>query len=98
MVRQIIWTNRANLKFNSIIEYLKFEWGTQVAQNFVRKSYDIIDLISEHPGLGTIENSQKKIRGFLITRHNRLFYRVTDQEIILLNFFDTRSGAKRKKY
>ncbi len=95
MVRKIVWTKRAISKFNNIITYLEEEWGEQVTEIFVRKTYDIIELISDQSDLGTLENIEKNIRGFLLTSHNRLFYRVTDKEIILLNFFDTRSRRKR---
>ncbi len=98
MARQIIWTKRANNKFNKIIEYLEQEWGPGVTQKFVLKTYDIIELIADQSDLGTIESPDKNIRGFLLTKHNRLFYRVEEKEIVLLNFFDTRSGSKRKKY
>lgn len=96
MARKIIWTKRANLKFNKIIDYLEKEWGKNVTESFVRKAYGIIELISEQPKLGTMENPEKNIRGFLLTKHNRLFYRVTEKSIILLNFFDTRSKPNRK--
>ncbi len=98
MAKKIVWTKRANSKFNKIIDYLEEEWGHGVTQNFVTKTYDIIELISDQSDLGTLENSEKSIRGFLLTKHNRLFYRVTEKEIILLNFFDTRSGSKRKRF
>jgi plasmid stabilization system protein ParE len=98
MARKVVWTKRANDKFNKIIEFLEQEWGSNVTRNFVRRAYDIIDLISDQPELGTLENQERKIRGFLLTKHNRLFYRVTDKEIILLNFFDTRSGSKRTRF
>jgi len=97
MAKKIVWTKRANGKFNKIIEYLESEWGSSVTLTFVTRTYDIIELISEQSELGTVENSEKNIRGFLLTKHNRLFYRVTEKEIILLNFFDTRSRPKRKK-
>ena len=97
MAKKIVWTKRANSKFNKIIDHLEKEWGLNVTQNFVKKTYDIIELISDQSELGTIENTEKNIRGFLLTKHNRLFYRVTETEIILLNFFDTRSGPKRKR-
>ncbi len=97
MAKKIVWTKRANSKFNKIIDHLEREWGLSVTQNFVKKTYDIIELISDQSELGTIENSEKNIRGFLLTKHNRLFYRVTEKEIIVLNFFDTRSGPKRKR-
>lgn len=98
MAKKIVWTKRANNKFNKIIDFLEEEWGPNVTRNFVRKTYDILDLISDQPDLGTMENKERKIRGFLLTKHNRLFYRATDKEIILLNFFDTRSGPKRRRF
>jgi plasmid stabilization system protein ParE len=98
MVREIVWTKRANYKFNTILEYLELEWGDRVIRNFIKRTYDIIQLISENPELGTLENQERNIRGFLLTKHNRLFYRFTDTELIVLNFFDTRSGPKRIKF
>ena len=73
MAKKIVWTKRANNKFNKIIDFLEKEWGPNVTQHFVRKTYDILDLISDQPDLGTVENQEKKIRGFLLTKHNRLF-------------------------
>jgi|LakMenE01Jun11ns_1017448.scaffolds.fasta_scaffold9653927_3 plasmid stabilization system protein ParE len=98
MVREIVWTKRANYKFNTILEYLELEWGDRVTRNFIKRTYDIIQLNSENPELGTLENQERNIRGFLLTKHNRLFYRFTDTELIVLNFFDTRSGPKRIKF
>lgn len=97
MVRKIVWIKRAISKFNNIITYLEEEWGEQITENFVRKTYDIIELISDQSDLGTLENIEKNVRGFLLTKHNRIFI-VTDKEIILLNFFDTRSGRNRKRF
>ena len=98
MAKQIVWTKRANAKFNSIIDYLQQEWGGNVTRNFILKTYTIIELISDQPDVGVLENKEKNIRGFLITKHNRLFYRVTDKGILLLNLFDTGSGQKKKKF
>ncbi len=96
MAKEIVWTKRANDKFNKIIQFLEEDWGHRVTENFVQRTYSIIDLLAEQPQLGTLENVEKKIRGFVLTKHNRLFYRVTEHEIILLNFFDTRSKPKRR--
>ena len=54
MAKKIVWTKRANSKFNKIIDHLEREWGLSVTQNFVRKTYDIIELISDQSELGTI--------------------------------------------
>jgi plasmid stabilization system protein ParE len=72
MAKKIVWTRRAINNFDKIIEYLESEWGKTVTQNFVQRVYSIIDLLSNQPGLGTLENPEKKIRGILLSRHNRL--------------------------
>lgn len=97
MAKEIVWTKRATFKFNNIIAFLEKEWGENVTINFVQKTYSIIELLAEQPHLGSLENFENGIRGFLITKHNRLFYRFTSKELILLNFFDNRS-SKFKKY
>lgn len=97
MAKTIVWTKRANSKFNSIIQYLESEWSRTAVKSFVQRTYSVIELLAEHPQMGTIENQEKAIRGFLITKHNRLFYRENKNEIILLNFFDSRSKPKSKK-
>ena len=98
MAREIVWTKRATKKFKKILEYLEFEWGSQVTKNFVTRTYTILDLIANQPEIGSLENQEKNIRGFLLTKQNRLFYRTTAKEIVMLNFFDTRSGSKRIKF
>lgn len=99
MVKEIVWTKRSLTKFNSIIKFLNERWGDNVTASFIKKSYHIIELLSHQPFfLGTLENEKLEIRGFLITKHNRLFYRVTEKQIILLNYFTTSSGDFRRKY
>ena len=73
MAKKIVWTKRANLKFNGVIDYLEQEWGHGVTESFVKRAFDIIELISDQPELGTLENYEKNIRGFLLTKHTRLF-------------------------
>ncbi len=96
MVRSIIWTKRANRKFNEIIEFLEVEWNPTVVKNFVVRTYSIIELLAEWPYLGTLENSEHRIRGFRLTKHNKLFYRVTKKEIVVLNFFDNRQQSFKR--
>lgn len=91
MARKIIWTKRANSNFNHVIAYLEKDWGEKATKNFVLRTYSIIDLLSEQPSLGSLEKEKEQIKGFLITKHNRLFYRFTDKEFIVLNIFDNRS-------
>lgn len=97
MALAIKWNRRAQQSFHKIVDYLESEFGTQTAKVFVQKNFSIVDSISEFPELGTVEHQEKNIRGFVITKHNTLFYRHTNKELILLHFFDTRQNPKKRK-
>ncbi len=97
MALEIYWTKKADKKFNQIIDYLEKEWGENSVKEFVKKVYDFLDLLSEFPEMGTLENKKKEIRGFTITKQVNLFYRISENKIILLTFFDNRQNPKKKK-
>ncbi len=98
MAKEIVWTKRASGKFDSIIECLELEWNENVVRAFVQKTEIILEILANQPDLGTIEHAEKEIRGFRLTKHNRLFYRTTKDSLIVLNLFDNRQHFKKKKY
>jgi plasmid stabilization system protein ParE len=98
MALEIVWTTHAERKFDSLLEYLLEEWGEQVTKNFARKVYSFLDLLSEFPSLGSLENEEKGIRGFTIVKQVNLFYTIRGDKIVLLNFFDNRQNPEKKKF
>ena len=99
MAKAIVWTKRAEKKFSKILEYLESDWDGNVARNFAVRTFNIIKLLSDNPELGFMELEEKGIRGFTLTKHNLIFYRVTDDNmLIILNIFDTRKDPITKKY
>ncbi len=98
MALTIYWSKRADQKFDKIIEYLNEEWGEKVTKDFVGKVYDFIGILQEFPEIGTLENKENNIRGFVIVKQLTLFYKINHDKIILLNFFDNRMDPKKMKY
>ncbi len=98
MALKIYWSKRSEKKFNQILDYLLEEWGESVTKAFTRKVYEFLDILAEFPEIGTIENKEKGIRGFTITKQVNLFYRISGEKIILLNFFDNRQLPEKKKF
>ena len=97
MALKITWSKRAEKNFEKIQEYLLAEWGEKVAIAFTKKVFDFLDILSEFPEIGTIENNEKGIRGFTIVKQVNLFYRIKENNIILLTFFDNRQNPKKKR-
>ena len=98
MALRIFWSKRADKKFDNILDYLTTEWGEKVTSAFVKKVYDFLDILIEFPEIGSVENVERGIRGFVIVKQITIFYKVSGNKIILLNFFDNRKGSKKKKY
>lgn len=98
MALTIYWSKRADNKFDKIISYIEKEWGEVVARAFVKKVYDFLDILVEFPEIGSMEHADREIRGFVIVKQLTLFYKIKEDKIILLNFFDNRQNPKRKKF
>jgi len=98
MALEIFWTISADRKFDKIIKYLLSEWNQRVTESFVKKVYDTIDILAEFPEIGTIEHKEKGIRGFTIVKQINIFYKVSDNRLIILNFFDNRQSPAKKRF
>ena len=91
---QVFVTPRAERHFDSIIDYIKQKWGEKTAKQFVQKTDDILKLLQNYPSMGQIEKGD--IRGFQLSRQTRILYRIRDEKIIILAFFDVRQDPNKK--
>jgi len=97
MALKIIWNKRAVIHFDHTISYLAENWGQSVATRFVNQVYSSVEMLSELPELGAIQEPDKEIRAILITKHNRLFYRVKGTRLFILSFLDNRTRKSNRK-
>jgi len=98
MALEIFWTKQVDYKFDRIIDYLLHEWNQKVTASFVRKVYDTLDTLAEFSEIGTIEHKEKEIRGFTFVKQINVFYKVSDNKLIILNFFDNRQSPAKKRF
>jgi len=99
MAYQIIVKKRFTNKVQKVLRYLEKEWSHKVAIEFLLKIDRRIELLATHPYAGASSSSKiKDVRGLLITRHNRLYYKIKGDKIIILNMYDTRMNPKKNPY
>jgi plasmid stabilization system protein ParE len=96
MALKIVWSKRADLKFDQIISYLIDKWGEKSAKQFIGRVFDFLEILSEFPEIGSVENNEKNIRAFTIVKQVNLYYRIKNDKIILILFFDNRQNPKKK--
>lgn len=90
MALKVKWSKYADHSFDRILNYLEAEWGENITRAFVRRTYEFLDLLAEFPEIGSIENLEKQIRGFVLIKQVTVFYIRKNDSIILLNFYDNR--------
>ena len=98
MAVEIRWSKKADDRFDQVLKYLQAEWGEKVTSAFVKKVFEFLEILSEFPEIGTVQNRTKSIRGFAIIKQIKIFYKISKNYITILNFYDTRQNPKNKRY
>lgn len=80
------------------MSYLHENWGESVASDFIKLVDSKILLLASQPNIGIRSQKLKDARSILITKLNRLTYRVKDNTLIILNLSDTRRHPNKNKY
>ncbi len=98
MAYQIIYKKRFLKKLLKLLDYLKTEWNKDVADKFIDKLQKRLETLAKQPFIGISSAKVNLVRSILITRQNRIFYRMKGNVIEIVNMYDTRSNPKKNKY
>jgi addiction module RelE/StbE family toxin len=96
MAYTIVWTANAKEDLQQIISYLKTNWSEAVAEQFVETVLHKVCLLENQPFIGIASTKEKTVRKLLISKHIALFYKVSEPNIILLDFFDVRQSEDKR--
>lgn len=98
MLKPIRWSSRADDDFAGILEYLNNHWSVSVASDFILKVDKCILLIQESTEQFPIFNKDFQIRKCVVTKHNTLYYRDTENRIEILRLYDTRQNPETLQF
>lgn len=98
MAYEVIIKKRFAGKVVKVLMYLEKEWSKQVAATFLTKIDRRIELLKKQPHIGAASTKVKGVRGILITRHNKMYYKVVGNKVVILNMYDTRMNPKKIPY
>nr|WP_262915230.1 type II toxin-antitoxin system RelE/ParE family toxin [Niabella ginsengisoli] len=77
--------------------YLESEWGKNVAEALIVRLNKRIEQLAQQPYTGA-NSGIKNCRSVLITKHNRLYYRISDNTIEILNIYSTRINPVKNPF
>lgn len=93
-MREIIITQKASIKLDSILDYLQTEWSEKVKTDFISKLEKTFEQIQKYPN--SYKKSQK-IKGLhlvIVSKQISYFYRFDKKTITIITFFDNRMNPK----
>jgi plasmid stabilization system protein ParE len=90
MSLQVFYTPCSKETLTSVYNFIHNKFGIKTADKFVSKSEKTIQLIAQHPLMFKATTIDENIRIGFISKQTSLFYRVTDNAVHLLFFWDNR--------
>lgn len=79
-------------------KWLKKEWSFKSAQAFQDKLAVAIEKVISNPFIGQKSSKFEDIRSVLVTKYNRLYYRITDTTITFLELIELKQSPHRNRY
>lgn len=98
MAYEIVIRKRFTNKVTRTLQYLEKEWSEKIARDFLLKIDRRIHQLQKQPYLGAPSEKVTGVRGILVSKHNKLFYKIKGNQVIILNIYDTRINPTRKIY
>ncbi len=90
MARQLIWTPRADRALYQITSYWEANWSEKAFRKALDEVFKVLESLTHYPEMGKVE--KPGIRGYVIRKRLKVHYRIEGEEVVLMNFFDTRTN------
>ena len=97
MALQVEWTESGLQDFYAIILYLQDHWSDEIADIFIRNTEARLAVLAEQPLLGKKSVLKPEVRSIMLTKHNRLYYLVERNKLLVLNIFDIRQDPTKNQ-
>lgn len=97
MAYKINFTRKGRESIAAVVDYLELEWSEKVAVEFIANLNQHLKLLAS----GILSGKPSETRGVksvLVSKHNRLYYRIESGEIPLLLLWDIRQNPTRHPY
>jgi len=98
MALKIEWTEPVLKDLETISNYIEVEWSESLADKFIDLVKEKVRTLAKHPAMGMASVKYPSVRSVKISKHNKLYYKVTNDKLILLSIFDTRQHPDKNLY
>ena len=95
--KTVIWSPSAQNDLENIADYLIHDWSIKVVTTFLERLNRIIEQIRVNPGQYPLIHRTLDVRKCILTKHNKLYYRIKSKQIEIIRIFDTRQDPDKLK-
>lgn len=89
MKLEIVLTPKAKDTLLSTVSFIQLKWGDRSAEKFVEKAYGVLDTIAQQPYIFKAYR-ETNVRKGIITKQTSVVYRILQDRIEVLFFWDNR--------
>ena len=93
---KVYLSKQAEFKLDLILIYLLEEWNLKVKDDFIALLREKIIQISTLPNSCPKSKVNKEIFKCVLTKRITLYYRINNNDVEIITFFDNRQNPKRK--
>ena len=93
---QVIWSKKAEITFEVIVNYIEAKFGKKSTLKFILKVDEIVVSIQKHPLQYQASPNFFNVRKAVVSKQCTLFYEVNKTDIHLLYFWDNRKEPMEK--
>ena len=97
---KVKWTPLARKQWKSTAKYILKMFGNKTKDAFMDEVYHTGQLLGDNPYLGKIEpylaHRVLEYRSIVANNHNKIVYRIVDDHIEVVAFWDTRREPKKQ--
>ena len=91
---RVRWNDESKKRLRETAKYIKDVFGEQARADFLQEVKRTSILLGNNPDLGPLEaflsDLPSKYRSIVVRHHNKIVYRVVDDHIEVIAFWDTR--------
>ena len=97
---KVKWTPSAKKQWRDTAKYIQKKFGVKVREAFMQDVLQTTLLLGNHPKMGVMEpflaDLQCEYRSFVVNRLNKIVYRLEDNVIYIVAFWDTRKEPQNQ--
>jgi len=91
----VIWSRTSELSLDEILNYITSKFGNLVAENYYSDVIQTVDGIEIQPEMFPVYQQNTETRKAVINKKTILYYKIFENNIFLLAFYDTRMGTHK---